>query len=213
MTHDNPDLAKTFKIARNAGIGTLGSRPHDGVASAYQNMVYASHVKDVVRAMITEVALRHEDTVIRISIDGIALTSPLPASDPLLGNNPGQLKLEGVGPMLVLTDSHTDRPGKAAEYRQGLAMWPQGSDVFHIDFEAINGVRQFSRMDALEAWKMLGTNEAMTVSLPLGSFVRATVKSTASDYLSMAIPAIQLHVGELDGHDPDTMRPVTLDGV
>lgn len=196
MTAENPDIAFSFKAARNAMIGSFRSIYGDNAGSHF-NPIYSAHVKDVVRAAVTAVALRHQDSVIRISTDGLALSKPLPDSE--LGDQPGDLRLEGEPgeSMTLLTDYFVDRPGKAPRWRQCLHDAPLDAAEFELSIETFNGLGVFANLPPDEAWQKLGKPEMASWQVPLGSGVRKAEPATVKDYLSGPIETDQVHIEDV----------------
>lgn len=193
MTAENPDIAFSFKAARNAMIGSFRS-VYGETAGAHFNPMYSAHIKAMVRANVTRLGYKYQDSLIRMSTDGLSFTKPLPDFE--LGNDPGSFRLEGEPgqSMTLLTDYFADRPGKTPRWRKTLEKLPLDATEFTVTIETFNGLGIFANYAPDEAWEKLGRCERASWGVPLGSGVRETDPGNVGDYLVNSIETTQLHI-------------------
>jgi len=193
MTVANPDIAFSFKAARNAMIGGFRS-VYGETAGAHFNPIYSAHIKAIVRANVTRLGHKYQDSLIRMSTDGLSFTKPLPDSE--LGDDPGSFRLEGEPgqSMTLLTDYFADRPGKTPRWRKTLESLPPDAIEFTVTIDTFNGLGVFANYPSDEAWDKLGRCEQASWGVPLGSGVRETDPGTVGDYLVHSIETTQLHI-------------------
>ena len=169
---------------------------HNGEAGPHFNPIYSATIKGALRAKITRLAIRYQDSLLRLSTDGLLLDRPLPATE--LGDRPGQLKLEGIGPATILTDFLADRPGKPSRWRK-MAEGCPGRDInLTLEIGGYNGLGIFNGVMPQDAWEQMGRFEARRWPVPLGSTVRRNVgQPTIADYLAGPVETEMLHMEEI----------------
>lgn len=200
---EDPKASPGIKILLTAMVGKLSSysvhtdsvfgATTTNVSPAF-NPVYASHIRSKVRANLARQAYAFGvDCLVCLTIDGLVTTREIPGITP--ERRLGELRLDGHGPMTILTDYIKDRPGET-HWRDNAELTAMGSS-FSRPFTFYGRLGLFNtEMSLSQAHSALGLPMDMRPEFQVGSTVRTSAVATASDYLSGVVGTKVSHIAQ-----------------